>query len=319
MDKKDAPPTSTAPQPGSPDPHGGAVVAAVYTGKYLVWQAGREWVCTLRGRFRREARPVVGDRVDFTERDEGLGTITAVHPRRSSLVRKAADRGRAAKVGAPQVLAANVDQLVIVAALRDPPYRPGLVERFLVAAAMAGLEPLLCINKSDLGSAQELEELVRVYRALEVPVLGTSALRPQTLEPLQAALEGRTSVLVGHSGVGKTSLLNVLAGQEMAVAPVAGTRKGLGRHTTTTARLIPLKDGGFVIDSPGVREFGLHGIAPAELARHYPDFLPFLGQCGFGDCLHRGEPGCAVQEGVADGRLSAARYESYVTLLGEVQ
>ncbi|MCZ6533140.1 MAG: ribosome small subunit-dependent GTPase A [SAR324 cluster bacterium] len=293
-------------------------VAAVYTGYYLVLREGREWVCKLRGRFRREARPVVGDLVDFLVHADGGGTISALHPRRTQLERRAAHRGRSAPASA-QVLAANVDQLVIVASLREPPFRAGLVERLLVAAAMAGLTPLICINKLDLAERDELGELEAVYGALDIPVLGTAALQPETLGGLEAALAGKTSVLVGHSGVGKTSLLNALAEREMAVGEVAGGSKGLGRHTTSTARLIPLRGGAFAIDSPGVREFGLHGVAAADLARHYPDFRPFLGACRFGDCLHRGEPGCAIGEAVAEGRITQARYDSYHTLLGELE
>lgn len=316
------PPTPDIPPESGPradGPQDEAIVAAVYTGKYLVWQAGREWVCALRGKFRREGRPVVGDRVAIEAKEDGSGIITAVHARRTSLVRRSADRGRAGKIQTGQVLAANVDRLVIVSAVREPPFRPGLVERLLVAGVMAGLESLLCINKCDLVPEEEVEELAEVYRALEIPVIITSALQPHTLQPLREVLGSGTSVLVGHSGVGKTSLLNALVGGELSVGPVADSAKGLGRHTTSTARLVPLAEGGFVIDSPGVREFGLHGIAKADLARHYPDFRPFLGQCAFGDCLHRSEPNCAVSEAVEQEQLPIARYESYLTLLEELE
>lgn len=294
------------------------MVAAVYTGKYLVCRDGQEWVCTLRGKFRRDSRPVVGDLVDFEIHEEGSGVITAIHPRRTSLVRRIADRGRAGKALGAQVLAANVDQLVIVAAVREPPFRPGLVERFLVAAAMAGIDPVICLNKADLAEPGEMAELAEDYLALKIPVFQTSVLQPETLQPLREALGNGNSVLVGHSGVGKTSLLNAMVGEQMSVGSVADRSKGQGRHTTSTARLIALAGGGFVIDSPGVREFGLHGVAQADLARHYPDFVPYLGQCGFSDCLHRGEPGCAVLEAVEEGALSVTRYESYLTLLEEV-
>ena len=320
---QDKPPRGKGhPSSGASGAPGGALegrVAAVYTGKYLVWRDGQEWVCQLRGRFRREARPVVGDRVDFITDPQGEGTITALHPRSSQLERRVAHRGRSGRAAGAQVMAANVDQLVIVAALREPPFRAGFVERCLVAAAMAGLSPLVCLNKTDLADAGEVEELERVYRGLDIPVLGTSALHPESLKGLAAALAGKTSVLVGHSGVGKTSLLNALAERQMTVAEVAAGPKGLGRHTTTTARLIPLQGGAFAIDSPGVREFGLHGIAAADLAHHYPDFRAYLGACGFADCLHRGEPGCAVAEAVAGGRIAEARYDSYLTLLEELE
>ncbi len=295
------------------------VVAAVYTRDALVWSEGAELLCGLRGRFRREERPVVGDRVVFTPLKDGSGTIVALHPRRNTLTRRIADRGRAGKVTSAQILAANVDQLVIVAALHDPPFRSGLVERFLIAAAIGGLAPLLCINKIDLERGGELEQCTAPYLALQIPVVAASFLRPETLGALGAALAGKTSVLAGHSGVGKTSLLNALAERDMAVGEVGSGQVARGRHTTTTARMIPLRGDGFAIDSPGVREYGLHGVTPPELARHFPDFQGFLGQCGFGDCIHRGEPRCAVSEAVARGEIAEARYRSYLTLLEELE
>ncbi|MEE8396155.1 MAG: ribosome small subunit-dependent GTPase A [bacterium] len=295
------------------------LVAAVYSGKFLVWRAGREWVCSLRGRQRREARPVVGDRVLLTTHPDGSGTILTILPRRNALTRRQADRARRGRPAAAQVLAANVDQLVIVAALREPPFREGLVERLLAAAAVAGMEPLLCISKIDLDGGGEFDALCLVYRALPLAVLGVTIRRPETLAALGAALAGKTSVLAGHSGVGKTSLLNELVERQMAVGDLGGAQVARGRHTTSTARLIPLRGGGFAIDSPGVKEFGLHGPAPSELARHYPDFGPHLDHCGFRDCMHRSEPGCAVLAAVEAGEVSQARYRSYRTLLEELE
>lgn len=290
------------------------VVAAVFSGRYLVWMEEREWVCSLRGR-RRLTPPIVGDRVMVTTQPDGSGTILSLLPRHSSLVRRSAHRGRRSS---RQELAANVEQLVIVAAIREPPFRPGLVERLLVAAAMAGLSPLICITKIDLDSGGEFEGIAGTYQKLGLPVVGTSLDRKESLLPLERALEGKTSVLAGHSGVGKTSLLNSLAQREMAVGTLGGQQGDRGRHTTSTARLIPLRQGGFVIDSPGIREFGLYGLEPDSLARLYPDFQPHLEGCGFRDCLHRSEPRCAVQAAVETGQIAEARYKSYLTLLEEL-
>ncbi len=157
-----------------------------------------------------------------------------------------------------------------------------------------------------------------MYREIGIPIIGTDIHRPETLAPLAEALAGRTSVLVGHSGVGKTSLLNLLAGRQMAVREV-GFQKDRGRHTTTTARLIPLSGGGFAIDSPGIREFGLQSMAPADLAALYPEFRPHLDGCDFRDCLHLSEPGCAVRAAVAAGGINTARYAGYCKLLEELQ
>ena len=216
------------------------------------------------------------------------------------------------------MLAANVDLVVVVASLRRPPLRTGLLDRFLAASALSKIPPLICITKLDLDPGGEFEALREAYAGLEIPIVGTDIHRPDTLNPLSDALREGTSVLVGHSGVGKTSLLNLLCGMEMEVREV-GFQKDRGRHTTSTARLIPLSGGGFAIDSPGIREFGLHGVEPAELAGLYPDFRSYLDDCGFRDCLHQGEPGCGLVAALEAGHLSAARYASYRKLLDELR
>ena len=291
-------------------------IAAVYADRCLVWSAGREVVCSLRGRLKESLRPVVGDRVRWALNADGSGAVSAVEPRRNELTRALADRKRANRPAEPQVLAANVDRVVVVASVRRPPLRPGLLDRFLAAARRAGIPPAICIAKMDLAAAGELAAVEEMYIPLGIPVVGTDIHRPETVAPLADLLRDATSVLVGHSGVGKTSLLNLLTGREMAVREV-GFHKDRGRHTTSTARLIPLRAGGFAIDSPGIREFGLHGVAPAELAGLFPDFAPELGRCRFADCQHAGEPGCAVREAAEAGRIHPARYASYLKLLDE--
>ena len=293
------------------------VVSAVYQGKYNVMVDDREWVCSLRGRRNWKEQPVVGDRVTYALLPDGSGAIETVLPRRNALMRRVADRGRRAKQG--QVLAANVDQIIIVAALLDPPFRSGLVERFLVAAALADLRPLLCITKMDLPGDEFFEEVTAPYKALGVEIVSTSINHPKLLAQLATRLVGYTSVLVGHSGVGKTSLLNALEGRNMAVGELGEGQVTRGRHTTTTARLITLKAGGFAIDSPGVREFGLHGLTRVELAAYYPDFQPYLTGCGFRDCLHKGEPNCRIAEAVEKEQITIERYESYLILLEELE
>jgi ribosome biogenesis GTPase / thiamine phosphate phosphatase len=292
-------------------------IAALYADRCLVWSEGGEVVCFVRGRLKEQTlRPVVGDRVDWLLNADGSGAVTAIHPRSSLLTRAVADRKRANRPLDPQPLAANVERVVVVASLRRPPLRPGLLDRFLAAAAQAGIAPLLCITKLDLDSGGEFAALREIYAPLGFPVLGTDIHRAESFAPLGEALRERTSVLVGHSGVGKTSLLNGLAGLAMTVGEV-GFHKDRGRHTTTTARLIPLAQGGFAIDSPGIREFGLHGVAPAALAGLYVDMAPLLGRCRFADCLHQGEPECAVRAAAEAGTLHPARYAGYLKLLEE--
>jgi ribosome biogenesis GTPase / thiamine phosphate phosphatase len=314
-------PTPGPGEPGTPAEHEGRI-AAVYADRCLVWSEGREIVCALRGRLKEQGRlqgqgpPVVGDAVRWQSNLDGSGAVTELLPRRNVLTRAVADRKRANRPLEPQPLAANVERLVCVASLSRPPLRPGLLDRFLVAARQAGLASLICITKLDLDPGGEFAAVRSTYAPLGIPVLGTDIQRPETLEPLAAALRDTTSVLVGHSGVGKTSLLNLLADVALTVGEV-GFHKDRGRHTTTTARLIPLRGGGFVIDSPGIREWGLHGVAPAQLAAYYPDFAASLGHCRFADCLHQGEPGCAVRTAMEEGSIDPARYAGYLKLLDE--
>ena len=301
---------------GAPTAEREGRIAAIYADRCLVWSEGRETICALRGRLKEQFTPVVGDRIRWQPTPDGGGAVTAIVPRRNELTRAVADRKRANRPLAPQVLAANVDVLVMVASLRRPPLRPGLLDRFLVAARQAEIAPLICITKLDLDEGGEFDTIRDTYAPLDIPVLGTDIHRPDTLAPLAEALHGVTAMLVGHSGVGKSSLLNLLADVTLTVGEV-GFHKDRGRHTTTTARLIHLKAGGFAIDSPGIREFGLHGVAPADLAALYPDFTASLGHCRFADCLHQSEPDCAVRTAAESGAIHPARYAGYLKLLDE--
>ncbi len=291
-------------------------VAAVYMDKCLVWRPDGEWVCTWRGRLRGKSHPVVGDRVTFQPLEDASGEINTMHPRQSELQRSVAHRGRGGQRSRVQVLAANVAQVVIVASLREPPFRTGLVYRLLVATGLAELTPLLCITKCDLDTEGEFAPLAELFGDLGIPVLGTRQDQPVSLTPLMAALADRISILVGHSGVGKTSLLNQLTDQQMRVGEV-GFFKNRGRHTTSTARMIPLQGGGMAIDAPGIREFGVQHIDPQTLATHFPGFAPYQGQCRFRDCRHQTEIGCAVREALAAGELLAAHYAAYQRLLAD--
>ena len=298
------------------------LVGAAYARRCLVLSEGREWECAVGGRLLRKGSLVAGDRVRFLPGAEGLGTIREVHPRSTVLERPQVGRERSsnARFGRSvslQPLAANVDQLVVVSSLHEPPFRVGLVERILVAAARADLLPLIHITKLDLDTDDAFRGWQEHFAGLNIPVLGSDIFHPETLAPLKEALVGKISVLVGHSGVGKTTILNAIAGTTLAVGEVAPYHQR-GRHTTSTARLVPLPDGGWVIDSPGIREFGLSGVAAADLARYFPGMEPFLGECAFRDCCHRTESGCSVRAAVADGRYPAERYDGYLKLLEEV-
>jgi ribosome biogenesis GTPase len=277
---------------------------------------GEEILCRIRGRIhagaRGQKRPLAaGDRVQIERTGDGEGVVEAVGERRSKISRPAADsRGR------EQVVAANVDRLLVVAAVRRPPLRTGLVDRLLVVAEWEGLEPFLVLNKLDLlPDETEVEPFVELYRGLGYPVFLVSALEDRGIGAIREVLADRCSVVVGHSGVGKSTLLNaVQPGLRLRTGEIsASTRKGT--HTTTAASLLRLELGGYVVDTPGVREFGLWGIAPEELGACFPEMEPLLDDCRFRGCSHSHEPGCAIRTAVEDGTIRRERYESYVRIL----
>ncbi|HUY88616.1 MAG TPA: ribosome small subunit-dependent GTPase A [Pirellulales bacterium] len=247
-----------------------------------------------------------GDRVLFRPAENREGIIERIEPRHGILSR--GTRGR------QHVLVANVDQLVIVGSAAEPYLKPNLIDRFLVSAEQGHLRPVICINKIDLVDPASLEPLVGVYGQMGYRVLLVSAQTGFGIDRLRRTLAGRQSVVSGQSGVGKSSLLNAIQpGLGLAVAEVSAESQK-GRHTTTTARLLPLEGGGYVVDTPGIRQFQLWDIAPEEVAGLYRDLRPFVSRCDFPDCTHTHEAGCAVKNAVADGWLDARRYESYCQL-----
>jgi ribosome biogenesis GTPase / thiamine phosphate phosphatase len=250
-----------------------------------------------------------GDRVVFRpsqNADANEGCIERVEPRYGCICR--AVRGR------QHVLVANVDQLAIVSSALEPRLKPQLIDRMLVTAEKGRVRPLICINKVDLVDPAGLQPLVGVYARMGYEVLLVSAQTGFGIERFRHALAGRANVVAGQSGVGKSSLLNCIdPSLNLEVSPVSeDTEKG--KHTTTTARLLPLASGGYVVDTPGVRQFQLWDVVPEEVAGFYRDVRPYVSLCRFPDCTHTHEADCAVKNAVADGRLDERRYESYCHL-----
>jgi ribosome biogenesis GTPase len=253
-----------------------------------------------------------GDFVMFRPVNADEGIIERVEPRRTVLSR--ATRGR------QQIIVTNVDQLLIVASAAEPYLKPNLIDRFLVTAHKTGLRPLVCINKIDLVDPASLAPLLGTYSQLGYRVLALSAATGFGVERLRRALAGHASVVAGQSGVGKSSLLNAVDPSLILRVGAVSAETQKGRHTTSTARLWPLACGGYVVDTPGIRQFQLWDVIPAEVAGFYRDIRPYINHCRFPNCTHTHETDCAVKNAVADGWLDLRRYESYCHLFaGETE
>ncbi|MBV9575656.1 MAG: ribosome small subunit-dependent GTPase A [Gammaproteobacteria bacterium] len=263
--------------------------------------------CHLR---RNQALPVVGDRVRWQFESEKGGIILTIEPRQSLLIR---GQGHSDK----QPIAANINAIVIVMA-PPPVFSEYLVDRYLAAAELLQIQPLIVLNKMDLlNEITQASVLTRLmaYQAIPYPVILSSIFAKEGLSQLSSYLDNKTAVLVGPSGVGKSSIIAALV-QEEAIRIGDVSAKGAGKHTTTATRLYHLPAGtGSLIDSPGVREFNLWPVTKKEILHSFKEFQPFLGQCKFRDCWHLIEPGCAVQDAILHDKISAKRYESYQTLM----
>jgi ribosome biogenesis GTPase len=275
-------------------------------------------LCSLRGRFfeeeSEEKSPVaVGDQVEVKqEGDEGV--IERVLPRRTQVARPTPRQPRQR-----QVMAANVDVLVAMATLRQPKVRTSLVDRLLAAAEAARLEGLVVLNKIDLCKAEEVESFRSRFESLGYPTFAISVQERSGLDALDERLRGKLTILLGHSGVGKSSLLNAFDPTLDLKTGALTRRHDKGSHTTTHSSLIRLPQGALVVDCPGIREFGLTDVTPAELGHHFVDLRPFHHQCRYPDCTHAHEPDCAVRIALESGKIRPDRYENYRRLLDELQ
>lgn len=254
------------------------------------------------------ARLVVGDRVRIEMR-HGEGVVVGVGARSSCLLRRSPG-------GGPQIIAANVDQALLVFAARRPEPKRGLLDRFLVACHLAGIRAVVTINKVDQGT-DEVDRWLGRYEELGYDVLRVSARTAWGLGRVKRRLRDRTTLMCGPSGAGKSSLLNaVYPGFRLKVGSISEST-GKGRHTTSLAELMPLPYGGFVVDTPGLKEFGLWQASREDVVGAFPELRRLAGQCRFADCSHLHEPECAVQQAVADGGIDEERYQSFRRLVEE--
>lgn len=318
--QKRGPATAGRGQPETPDAAQGQILEAhvleIHSEWCVVQVGGETWRCRPRGKLRElpaSQMPVVGDRVRLEQTSAGEGMIHEVLARRNEVARR-----RLRHQAAPQVIAANVDQLVVVSSVKTPPLWPGIIDRYLAVASGSDMSPLICINKVDLDEGQEAPGCSREYENLGYPVVLVSAQTGTGLESLRERLKGKTSAFVGQSGVGKSSLLN-------ALEPSLNLRTGelnqatkKGRHVTTSARLLVLSIGAYVVDTPGVRAFDPFELSRLEVEAGFPEIAKAADGCRFPDCQHVQEPGCVVREAVVSGIILERRYQSYRSILQSV-
>lgn len=297
------------------------------TGFYDVQHGDIVLRCTLRGTLKRRRRsetgrriyadPVaVGDQVIFTQLDAEEGVVEEVLPRKTKFSRQYAGK----QDDIEQVIVANADQIVVVGSTRMPPLNFRTLDRFLILAEAGDMEAAICLNKMDLVDTAEREGFTTTftnYEKLGYQVVYTSIHRPESLDAFRGVLKDQFSVIVGASGVGKSSLLNAIQPDLGLRIGEVGLKTEKGRHTTTLVELFLLEIGGEVADTPGIREVGLWGVDTEYLEYYFPEMEPYLGTCKFNDCAHVAEPDCAIQDAVASGEIHAERYRSYVVLRTE--
>jgi ribosome biogenesis GTPase / thiamine phosphate phosphatase len=295
-------------------------------GEVIFVDTGEIRSCSLPGTFKQELKRkknliVVGDRVQIDER----GAIVSIEERKSVLSR--ADHLDAQR---EHLLASNIDKVFIFVSVVDPPLRTPIIDRYLIAAEKGNILPIIICNKVDLLEDEKysdidrnydkeiLDECKKLYPAIGIPFLVTSATTGEGLETVKKELEGSISVFSGQSGTGKSSILNAIAGFGLKVGKtVESSRKG--SHTTSYAELLILPFGGYVVDTPGVKSFGIWEVALKELPNYFPEIAALSGRCKFLDCLHRGEEGCVIEEAIKNGEISPLRYASYTNIFLSIE
>lgn len=301
-------------------PHQGLVIRSTGSWYEVLTKDKHIFQCRLKGKFKikglKSTNPIaVGDRVLYTVEDvvENTGIIFDILPRENYIVRKSVH-----KTGHSHILAANIDQALLISTLVFPKTSLGFMDRFLVSAESFRIPATIIFNKVDLLDEEIWEyqrELAAMYEAIGYPCLFTSAVSGEGIEEFESLLDKKVTLVSGHSGVGKSSLVNCIAPQLQLRTSKVSTFANKGTHTTTFAEMFELREDSFIIDTPGIKELGLMDVSKEELSHYFPEMRALLGKCKYHNCTHVHEPGCAVLESLATDQIAESRYASYLSML----
>ena len=286
-------------------------------------EAGEEFYARIKGKFKIDnitsTNPIaVGDIVDIDKEDgEESIVITNIHDRKNYITRQSPHNKHL-----HHIVAANLDQSILLATLKEPKTSTGFIDRFLVASEAYHVPAIVVFNKSDLYKAKELaafEKIKSIYEKIGYPVYSMSIVESKGINEVKELLKDKTTLLSGHSGVGKSSFINTIFPQNIIKTQEVSGWSGKGLHTTTFAEMFDLPFGGKIIDTPGMREFAMMDIEPHELSHYFPEMKALINDCRFNNCMHIEEPGCAVKVAVEENKISPERYISYLNILGTIE
>ena len=284
----------------------GRIIKGIAGFYYVQTEAGI-YECKAKGIFRKDKKkPLVGDYVEIKVLDEAAreGSVEKIYPRTNELIRPAV---------------ANIDQAIVIFAVNDPKPNFMLLDRFLVTMEYQNVPTVICFNKMDLGTKEEIETLQEVYGHCGYEVIFTSAAKQQGVEELKALLRGKTSAVAGPSGVGKSSLTNLLQNEISMETGEISKKLGRGKHTTRHSQLIAMSQDTYIMDTPGFSSLYIEGMEKEELKNYFTEFRPYEGQCKYQGCVHIHEPGCSVKAALEQGKLNSLRYEDYLGLYNELK
>lgn len=305
----------------------GLVIKSTGTSYGVYFPEGTTADCHVKGNFRirgiRSTNPIaIGDYVEVTTLDDGTHWITELYDRKNYIVRRSTNLSYAS-----HILAANVDMAALIVTLRHPETSTTFIDRFLATCEAYRVPACLIFNKVDLLNEEEQQELAalrQLYESLDYPTYAISALSlasspiANSQSPIASIFEGKVTLLSGNSGVGKSTLLNAILGKDIARTGAISSAHHKGMHTTTFSEMYPLNNGSWIIDTPGIKGFGMLDMERQEMGHYFREIFAISRECRYSDCVHMNEPGCAVNQAVVEGRIAFSRYESYLSMLDDI-